>query len=668
MDVDSIAKRLEDSTGEVLVEVLSGTVRKAEERTVEDDESDGFSNADILAPPYAPETLLRIFENSSVLGPNVAAMVTNVESFGHDFEPILDPEADSALEDMRFVLMLEAANRPSKKTDAVPEPEAVVERLEAHAAATRMEVFRAQAFFESSVVETSFVGLRRRTRMDLEVTGNAYWEVIRDRSGKVMQFVAAPTKTIRMTRTEQKLVEIEARIRVTPVTYKPVTRKRRFRRFVQTVTGPTNTTRAWFREFGDPRILSPKTGKFYADLDTMRAEERDETLETANEILHFKIPFPGTSYGVPRWIPALLAVLGTRQAEEVNFSYFDNKTVPPLALIVSGGRLAGDAKEAIKNFLENEIKGRQNFHKVLVIEGVPAMAGGVNPGIQADGLMKIELKPLTHVQQKDALFLEYDERNADKAGAQFRLPRLLRGDARDHNRATAITAVEMAETQVFGPERDEFDWMINAMIMPELGLSLVRFESRGVQIRDQAALAEIFERLAKTGGLVPADVRRLASMVLGVDLPDIDERWTTRPVAMAQSALVPNPLMSEDEYAEAKEADELEPEEPKPEPKPEEEGAEGTEAEDDGARDAARGKEPRAKAQKSRDAYKARLSDALVARKLIKLRDELVAREAAVARSEFAKGDAEPEVVLTVPAQDAQSFIEALIEAQGESA
>ena len=40
---------------------------------------------------------------------------------------------------------------------------------------------------------TSFsFDLRRRTRQDLEVTGNAFWEVLRDGRGKVARLVYVP--------------------------------------------------------------------------------------------------------------------------------------------------------------------------------------------------------------------------------------------------------------------------------------------------------------------------------------------------------------------------------------------------------------------------------------------------------------------------------------------
>ena len=40
---------------------------------------------------------------------------------------------------------------------------------------------------------------------------------------------------------------------------------------------------------------------------------------------------PRSPYGVPRWVGTLLSVLGSRQMEEVNYLYFENKSVPPMA-------------------------------------------------------------------------------------------------------------------------------------------------------------------------------------------------------------------------------------------------------------------------------------------------------------------------------------------------
>jgi capsid portal protein len=137
---------------------------------------------------------------------------------------------------------------------------------------------------------------------------------------------------------------------------------------------------------------------------------------------------PRSAYGVPRWVGNLLAVLGSRQAEEINFLYFENKSVPPLAILVSGGRLSAQSIPRIEDFIENHIRGKRNFHKILILEAEPAGGSG---GIEHSGRLKVELRPLTSAQQNDALFQNYDERNIDKVRQSFRLPRMLRGDIRD---------------------------------------------------------------------------------------------------------------------------------------------------------------------------------------------------------------------------------------------
>ena len=107
-------------------------------------------------------------------------------------------------------------------------------------------------------------------------------------------------------------------------------------------------------------------------------------------------------------VGALLAVLGLRQLEEVNYLYFENKSVSPLALFISGGYLSESSVPRIERFIEENLKGKRNFHKILILE---AEGSG-----QGESCAKIELRPLTEAQQQDALFQLYDERNIDKVG------------------------------------------------------------------------------------------------------------------------------------------------------------------------------------------------------------------------------------------------------------
>lgn len=533
-------KLVEPTTRSPLLKALVvGNDGRARELTNTIDEETvrrAFADAGTIVPPYNLSTLCEIFENSSALRPSVDAYATNIDGNGHHLESVIDLDSDDLLEQIAnamYVERLAAREAGQVVPTIVPTVEEVTKRLDIIEDAMRVERFKLEQFFESCTVEESFVSLRKRTRQDIEVTGNGCWEVLRDSSGQVVQFVYVAAHTVRLLPQGRDFVDVVVPVRVSPISVRNEKLKRRFRRFVQVIDQVT----AYFKEYGDPRVMSSVTGKFYATIDDLRRLEpgrgKGGPSEPATEMMHFKVHAPRSPYGVPRWIGSLLSVLGMRQADEVNFLYFENKSVPPLALLVSGGRVSADSVQTIKDFVENEIKGMRNFHKILVIE---AESGAGNEGDpMGSGRLKIELKPLTQAQQSDALFQKYDERGFDKVGMQFRLSRMLRGDVRDFNRATADAAIEFAEAQVFGPERVEFDFFLNRIVLGSLGIRFWRFASNSTVVRDPKVLAEIIAKLTTANVLVPNDARRLAAeLVFATPLPKIDADWVYQPVMLSQ--------------------------------------------------------------------------------------------------------------------------------------
>jgi PBSX family phage portal protein len=395
-----------------------------------------FAGMGVVTPPYDPETLAILFENSSSLRQNVDAYVTNIDAFGHRFEPVIDLDASDAHHRIANALFIERQRlkRDARFADdpnvqalpAMPTPEEVAAKKAEVTEHMRIERSQLETFFDFCSIDLSFVTLRRRTRQDIEVMGNGYWEVLRDGGDDIAQFVYLPSFTMRLLPLDLELVEDEVNVKVSEIAFDTTKMGRRFRRYVQVFEQQV----VYFKEFGDPRVMSRKSGAVFRSVDELVAN--DATDGPATEVLHFKLHNARSAYGTPRWIGNLLSVLGTRQAEEVNFLYFQNKSVPPLALLVSGGRLSAQSIPRIESYIENNIKGKRNFHRVLVIEAESPIGGN---SFEHTGRMKLELKPLTSAQQSDALFQKYDERNSDKVGESFRLPRLLRGDIRDFNRS-----------------------------------------------------------------------------------------------------------------------------------------------------------------------------------------------------------------------------------------
>lgn len=394
-----------------------------------------FATHGALVPPFEPDDLCALFRVSNSLRPNIDAYQTNIDGFGHRFEPIINLESEDADEQVKNALFLDSlhdSNIDPRDVDVddakklIPSDEEVEKAKEQIKLQMRLEKAWLQNFFDFCCPDISFSQLRQQSRQDREVIGWGVWEVLRNDSGEVAQFNYLPAFSIRLMPLD-KPVEVEMRVRISDLSFEEVAMQRRFRRFIQVF----EDQEMFFKEFGDPRVISKKTGQIIPTNDKDEAQFEDEEDGPATELLYFPIHNPESAYGVPRWIGNLLSVIGSRQSEEVNFLYFDGKGVPPMAILISGGKLSGNSVERIQDFIKNNIKGRKNFHSVMVLEAETASS----KQSENAGRVKIEMKPLTAAQHNDALFQNYDERNIDKVGMSFRLPRMLRGDIRDFNRS-----------------------------------------------------------------------------------------------------------------------------------------------------------------------------------------------------------------------------------------
>lgn len=513
-------------------------LQKAQQQSGESSEDTisiaGLFQTDGIETPYDLGFLCKVYEHSNSLRQNVNAYMTNIDGFGHVFEPLIELREAGARDIVRDEIWLEKQTRAEQgiagaiATLTPPTEEEITAKIEETRQKMRLQKAQIESFFDNSVAESSFVSLRQTTRENLEATGNGYWEIIRNDAGAISQFVMMPSRSVRVSKRKSEPQDVRQTIRVGTLTFREETYKRRFHRYIQIGGGERSV---YFKEYGDPSIVSSKTGVTYPTLEELKAAE--EGVEPANEVLHFKIGSLRTNaYGVPRWIGNLLSVLGSRSAEEVNYSYFENKAIPPIAILVSGGRLGSESVKRIENFVETQLKGIGNFHKILVIEA-ETTAGSIGLSDTA-GAMRVEIKQLTDAQLKDGLFLEYDAANMDKVGMGFRLPRMLRGDIRDFNRASAEAALDFAESQVFVPERNDFDFLMNRLFLPALGVNLWKFKSNGPRLSDAHAWGEMIKGLTREGILTPEDARELVSKkILGQELPRIDADWVKQPIALS---------------------------------------------------------------------------------------------------------------------------------------
>lgn len=506
-----------------------------------------FGRHGMLSVPYSPSSLMKRWENSSSLNQNVQAYVTNVDGMGFRLVPRIDFASPDGFEKVRDEMWMRKVKDEEDDVDPdelKPDDDEVNSWISKLQSKARLERVRLESFFEFVNPDGSFVDLRKKTRQDLEITGNGYWEVLRNSKGEISRFVHVPPKFVRCTALDEESVMVDERFRI-GFSWATIKQPRFFRRYAQSVGSKV----VWFKQFGDPRIVSRKTGKVYEDIAEFTKESRDPNDSPASEMIHFIVHDIGEAYGVPRWIGTLLAVEGSRAADEVNYNYFDNKAIPPLIILVTGGRFDDDSVKNIERFMESHIKGQQNFHKVMILQAESA----IDPTMPYEH-PKIAFEKMTDVQQGDALFQNYDERNVDKIGSSFRLPRLLRGDVRDFNRATALASLRYADEQVFQPEREAFDSWMNRVILPQLDAALWSFKSLGPQTRDPERVAEIVSMLSEAGIITPNESREIVSDVIGRVLEVVESSWGKLPLKLILAGFEPDGSLHVDQDLEVDDA------------------------------------------------------------------------------------------------------------------
>jgi PBSX family phage portal protein len=388
----------------------------------------------IIEPPVHPKTLAGLVQQNNTLQQCIDAMVQNVHGTGFNIE-LVEPVAGK-----------DQTDDPTVKVTA--------------------------GWFQEVWPLTSFLQLRKQMGEDKEATGNAYWEMLRNRAADLQMIRRLEPKIMRMVTLSQP-TEQEVTIRRGTQTIK-LRVMMRYRRFAQRL----GTKVVFYKEYGCPLLINKKTGELLEDLPENRIKLfKDQAMGT--EVLHFKaMDDVDTPYGVPKWYPQMPSVIGSRKAEEFNLDYFQAGGVPPLMIFVQGGQLGSKMKEALTSFLSSKPGAKQGA-PVFEVQST----GGTldSPGQGA----RVTVERFGREQQKDSMFESYDEKCEGRIRRAWRLPPIFVGKSDDYNLATAQASYAVAEAQVFKPGRDEFDELMNRTIMREIeptGKTVMR--SIGLPVKD----------------------------------------------------------------------------------------------------------------------------------------------------------------------------------------
>lgn len=464
-------------------------IAKAENSTQLDTQQ-ARSAGEFVSPPYPLLGLKNMVKESNILPQCIAAYKNNIAGFGIGLRYVVDegdetPEMKAEWDAAQEIIDLLSLDMDTK------------------------EVFE-------DVIEAR------------ETYGIAYLEVIRNPAGEVNQIAF-----IHDTPSVQKTYPLDPPVMV-DYNYKglkTVQRPRRFCKYKQEVGGKT----VYFKEFGDPRVMDNRNGHYVTGDEAKDAGGIPSVEYQANEIIDFAI---GTElYGEVRWIGQILGVDGSRKAEHLNNTYFSKGRHTPLMIMVKGGTLTDDSFTKLRQYMD-EIQGENGQHAFLVLE---VEAADNQAGFDEASKPDIEVKDLASILQKDELFQDYIENGRKRVQSAFRLPDLYTGYTTDFNRATAQTAMEVTEEQVFQPERKSLAWAINNRLLNGYGFKYVEAYFLAPDISNPDDLFKILSVTERAGGLTPNKAKTVLGNALGEKVENFEGEWADIPIAAKDLIASMNP-------------------------------------------------------------------------------------------------------------------------------
>ncbi len=437
---------------------------------------EAYNAGDWITPPNDLMGLRNLVKNSTILPQCIRAYKNNIAGFGIGVRYIED-------------------------TDETPE---MVE-----------EFNRAQEIIELLNIEQDTKEVFEDLLEARETYGISYLEVIRNISDEVVQ-----VEFIKDTPSVRKTKPLEPYVTSTYYHHgQQLERKKRYCRYKQEIGGKT----VYFKEFGDPRVMDKRDGKYVNESETLDLEYQ------ANEIMEFAI---GTEpYGEVRWIGQVLGADGSRKAESLNNNYFENGRHTPLMIMIKGGTLTDDSFEKLQQYM-NDIKGAAGQHAFIILE-----TESTNGRTDFDQTEKpeIEVKDLAGILQKDELFQNYLDNSRRKVQSAFQLPDLYVGYTTDFNRATAQTAREVTEEQVFQPERKSLAWVINNKLLNGYDFKYVEAYFLEPNISNPDDLYKLLTVANNAGGLTPNKAKQIVYDAYGEVAENYPAEWGDVPLAYNKS-------------------------------------------------------------------------------------------------------------------------------------
>jgi capsid portal protein len=123
------------------------------------------------------------------------------------------------------------------------------------------------------------------------------------------------------------------------------------------------------------------------------------------------------------------------------------------------------------------------------------------------------------------------------------------GLSEDYTKATAYTSILVGENQIFQPERNKFDEMLNDKILSTYKPKYWKYASLPAKLVADEERINGIKVLDSLGAMTANDARDIGNELFSLKLPRFKEKWAELPFRLATLFANRGKLKGMDEYA-----------------------------------------------------------------------------------------------------------------------
>jgi capsid portal protein len=159
-------------------------------------------------------------------------------------------------------------------------------------------------------------------------------------------------------------------------------------------------------------------------------------------------------------------------------------------------------------------------------------------GLDDKSNVRIDIKNMNDYRHDDLMFINYLNKTENTIRQAFRLPPLYIGSSQEYSFATSYSSQQIAEEQVFNPERLVFDEIINnKIIRPEFGSQYWIYRTKGPRVGSADQLRMVVKELVNAGALSVDNTIQIANELLGTQFSPYETEWSKMPAAFVRAMI-----------------------------------------------------------------------------------------------------------------------------------